>query len=290
MKALYITDWDQFYETNSDNGRWKLGQTKRLRALEYVRWYVLGPDGNNISYLEVAAAVKDKYGDEAWILAWGLFAKLAELAGRHKRELRGFILGKGGSPISPRMLQVITGFTPEQITQGTTMLCDECCGWLQWRELPLPEASPSSATSPPLQEAKAKAEAETKAQAQAETEGQGQGASGAAPSPVSVSESVRYQTPERFAHDFGLVFAETSSPWDVKTFTKLARDHLILGHLGERGFEDCFNQARAFVADPGIHSAKGRFVKWVTVKLQEAGHPWKDFVDPRVCGHAGATA
>jgi len=129
--ALYITDWDQHYETNKDGRRWEAGQVKRKGALVYVRLYVFGPAGDNVVYADVADTVAEKYGDDAWCVAWGLFCKLLEVAARQKPDQRGFLLGRRASPISARMLRNICRFSKSQIELGLTILADPDVAWIQ---------------------------------------------------------------------------------------------------------------------------------------------------------------
>ena len=133
-KVLYITDWDVHYEVNKDGRPWAPGQKKRSGPLEFIRWFVFGPAGDNMAYIEVADLVAVKYGEDAWMVAWGLFGKLLEVAGRQESRLRGYLLGRRGSPISARMLQTVTRFSKDQIDKGLEILTDPEIAWLQWRD------------------------------------------------------------------------------------------------------------------------------------------------------------
>ena len=141
--VLYITDWDDHYEVNKDNGQWRPGQTKRKGPLPYVRSWVFGPAGDNLAYIEAAQTVNEKFGEGTWCIAWGLFCKLIEVAARQKADLRGYLLGRRGSAISPRMIQTITGFANQQIELGLRILTDDAVGWIQERQLPASANSPT---------------------------------------------------------------------------------------------------------------------------------------------------
>ena len=193
-KAWHITDWEAHYEVNSDGGRWQPGQKKRARPPLYVRWYVGGPGGDDRAYQECALVVGEKFGPEAWAVAFALFGKLLEIAASQDAEVRGFVLGKNRSPISIKLLSFITLFTVGQVELGLKVLSDASVGWLEEREPPAPSASlaetpgnsPSLAETPggsptlqkgsaTLQEAKAKAKSKgIEEEAKGESEGQGQ--------------------------------------------------------------------------------------------------------------------
>lgn len=304
QKALYITDWEKHYETNSDCGRWLPKQKKRVKPHEYIRLYVLGPSGDNMAYQEVADAVAEKFGEDAWIVAWGLFIKLLELAGRNNFMYRGYILGKNRSPISPRMLQIMTCFTESQINRGIEILCDSVCGWVHYRDVP-EENTPSAdsangpdaaADSPPLQEAKAKAKVEEEVKAKDESERQpeeprsrSQKPSPVAPLPCSPSHSQpqaalplphQYE-PTRFAFDICSTAGATMTDFNKHTLAKICRLHVNTGHLGPRAREDCIEQVRAFKSDPTAKNPLSLFINWVRQKVEANGYVWDRWTDRR---------
>ena len=126
MTAWHITDWEQYYEVNSDGGRWRSGQKKRAKPPEYIRWYVGGPGGDDRAYQECSLGVADKFGPEAWAVAFGLFGKLLEVAATQDTQFRGYILGKNHSPISISPAPIVMLCAParasnscEELPEGT---------------------------------------------------------------------------------------------------------------------------------------------------------------------------
>lgn len=127
--VVTVTDWATLYEVNRDGRAWAPGQELRAR-LDFVRWYAYGPKGDGLVYNEIADYVDEAHGEGAFIVAYGLFAKLLEIAAKQKRDCRGRILGRGNRPLSLVRLARITRFTKEQVTQGLTILLDPEVAWL----------------------------------------------------------------------------------------------------------------------------------------------------------------
>lgn len=148
-EAWYVTDWDQLYEVDERGHAWQpdCGRPRRSSALRYVRWHVYGPAGDNQAYQEVAMAIRDKFPAGSWAIAWGLYAKLVEIAAARPAELRGFILGRNRAGISPARLEAVTGFTAEQIALGLEVLAGPECGWIHRRAVPAAPAAPSETPS-----------------------------------------------------------------------------------------------------------------------------------------------
>ena len=151
MIAWHITDWERLYEVDEKGRPWTpdCGRPKRKSSFRYVRLYVFGPNGDNMAYEETSATVADKYGAEAWAVCFGLFAKLLELASRGERKERGYLLGKGGRPISTLMLVRITGFTQEQVETGLMGLSDPDVDWIEQVEPPLKTDLPGNSAELP---------------------------------------------------------------------------------------------------------------------------------------------
>jgi len=150
-KAWHITDWDQHYEVNYDGGRWKPGDKLRAGPAEYVRWYVLGPAGNNIAYLDMVDATAElvkagafaEFAESAevspnaiWMVSWGLFSKLLEVAGAQCAGFRGFLLGKGRSPSSARRLARISGCSEAIVNLALAVLSHPDIHLIEEREIP----------------------------------------------------------------------------------------------------------------------------------------------------------
>lgn len=134
-QAWYITDWCELYEVNKDGRPWKQGETKRAKALDFVRWHVYGPSGNNNAYLDASDFVAEKFGEEAWAVAFAVFGKCLEIAAARAQNTRGYLLGKDNSPISARTLRRLSGFTNNQIELGLRILSDPGVRWLEKRPL-----------------------------------------------------------------------------------------------------------------------------------------------------------
>ena len=129
--VLHITDWRLYYEVNKDGGELRAGQRPRQGPLRYVRWHIGGPQGNHLAFAEAADAVSATFGDDRWPVAWGLFAKLLEFAADHSADLRGYLVSKGGKPLSRRMMARLTMFTEDQIEAGLEALLHPDVGWLE---------------------------------------------------------------------------------------------------------------------------------------------------------------
>lgn len=135
--AYYIVDWDQHFEVNAHGRHWTPGDKKRAGPLDYVRWPVYGPKHDNQAYADAAEVCAEVFGPERWPIAWGLFAKLVEVAARQASPpQRGWLLGKNGSRISARRLSRLTCFPEDQITQGLAILAHPDIGWIEEREIP----------------------------------------------------------------------------------------------------------------------------------------------------------
>jgi hypothetical protein len=313
MKAWHITDWEKYYEVNSDGGRRQPGQKKRAKPPEYIRWYVGGPGRDDRAYQECGLAVEEKFGPEAWAVAFALFGKLLEVAASQDTECRGYILGKNHSPISTKLLTFVTLFTGEQVELGLRVLSDAAVGWLEEQELPdlsaslaeSPGGSPSLAetpgNSPSLQEAKAKAkskgkEEEAKGESEPEAQPPGQEA-GPAGSPASFSSSPSSlslrspgapRTPQpqpfsgaRFASSVHLALklgngAPKQHQADLRDFEKAA-NHILAGHLGTDAKtvgESCLTRAWEIGRDGKVQNKAAYWLTWFKAHLEEKGYEW----------------
>ena len=305
MKAWHITDWEKYYEVNSDGGRWQPGQKKRARPPEYIRWYVGGPGGDDRAYHECALAVAEKFGPDAWAVAFALFGKLLEIAATQDTEFRGYVLGKNHSPISAKLLGFITGFTMEQVELGIKILSDPVVGWLEERELPDLSAKSASLAetpgdSPSLQEAKTKTKKKGKEEAKGESEPQGQppgqetapAGSPAFSLPPSLSPRPPVATdgmdqqpfvPARFAasiHQALRLGRGDSRQYqaDLRDFQKAA-DHILAGHLGphtKTAGESCLTRAWEIGQDGTVQNKAAYWLTWFKARLEENGHGWDD--------------
>lgn len=136
MKAWHITDWEKYYEVNDSDRPFKPGEKRRKTPLPYVRWYVGGPDNDNQAYQECALRVVAEHSAEGWMMAFGLFGKLLELAAGQQQDLRGYILGKGGKPVSIEFLSYLTLFPQEHIRKGLEILSSPSVQWIEEVEMP----------------------------------------------------------------------------------------------------------------------------------------------------------
>lgn len=277
--AWYITDWDDLYEVNSDKGRWKAGQKKRHRPLDYVRLYVLGPAGDNVVYAEAAETAQEiapDLGDWAWPCAWGFFVKALEIAARAKNpDHRGYLLGKGDSPSSPRSLRRLTAFTQTQIDHALAILSDPRIGWMELRPWPAVSASSAnSASSPPLQEDESETEDEVEGKDESEGEGLGENAEPASPSDFSppgdsFSPSASLIPPDVFAEavirelQIGKGDAKQLKA-DRTTFAKIAV-RLNAGQLGEikEAKKRLLTAAENIRQDPTVRNKAAAFTAFV---------------------------
>ena len=294
MKAWHITDWEKYYEVNSDGGRWQPGQKKRARPPEYIRWYVGGPGGDDRAYQECALIVAEKFGPDAWAIAFALFGKLLEIAATQDTEFRGYILGKNHSPISTKLLSFITFFTSEQVELGVKILSDNAVGWLEERELPdasakVADFAETPGDSPSLQEAKAKAKSKG---IEEEAKGESEQPSLASSSPVSPSprsptgpsgtDQQPFSSP-RFAagvhqalrlgkHD------QRQYQADLRDFQKAAA-HILAGSLGSHTRtvgESCMTRAWEIGEDNSVQNKAAYWLTWFKARLEEKGHSWDD--------------
>jgi len=302
MKAWHITDWEKYYEVNSDGGRWQAGQKKRAKPPEYIRWYVGSPGGDDRAYHECALAVAEKFGPEAWAVAFALFGKLLEIAATQDTEFRGYVLGKNHSPISTKLLGFVTGFTMEQVELGIKILSDATVGWLEQRNLPNLSAglADTPGDSPTLQEAKAKTKSKGKEEAKGESEGQAnppgrQAAGTGSPSPLpslhsspslrpddaASGEALRPFLPSRFAANICVALRlgngdRKQRQADLRDFERAA-NHILAGRLGARVKaigESCMTRAWEIGTDANIQNKAGYWLTWFKARLEENGHAW----------------
>jgi len=311
IKAWHITDWEKYYEVNSDGERWQPGQKKRAKPPEYIRWYVGGPGRDDRAYQECGLAVGEKFGPEAWAVSFALFGKLLEIAASQDTEFRGYILGKNHSPMSTRLLSFVTLFTGEQVELGIKVLSDASVGWLEERELPdhpasfgeSPVGSPSLAETPgdppSLQEAKAKAKTKEKEKEEAKSESEPQAQppgqkTGPAASLASSPSSPSLRSPSasgacqpqaflsaRFASSVYLALQLGSADIkqrqaDLRDFEKAA-DHILAGHLGANAKtvgQSCLTRAWEVGRDSKIQNKAGYWLTWFKARLEEKGHEW----------------
>jgi len=278
--VLYVIDWPDHYEVNRDGGRWAGGQQKRLAPLAFVRSYVFGPGGDNLAYTEAAQIVAEKYGAEAWIVAWGLFEKLLEVAARQKSHLRGYLLGRRQSPISPRMLATITCFTNDQITKGLEILTDPDIAWLQWRDMPVAEAvadvGDKSRQTPTLQEQEPKPNKKTNKNNETQNGDPGDDIDGKDLGLDSASASKATALPFDHGKTLLLLKGHLWPPGATQAqlngdYTCLVRIATAIGH-GELGdpadaANRCITQARHFATCQGNRMAM--FSAWFTKQLPD---------------------
>ena len=133
-QAWHIVDWNDLYEQRT-GGRSGKGQS--------VPWYIFGPAGDNVRYMESALAIEAEFGPDRWIEAFGLFGKLLEIAARQPKGHRGYILGKGGVEMSMQMLQKVTCFSVGQIERGLAALSHAGCCWIERMDVPAVEVVPA---------------------------------------------------------------------------------------------------------------------------------------------------
>lgn len=298
QQAWYIVDWDEHYEVNSSNRPWKAGEKKRVGPLPYTRRHTFGPQGDNMVYADVAEFSEARQTG-AWPVAWGLFNKLLEVTAHQRAELRGFLLGRGGKPLSMRAMERITCFTQEQIELGLSILSDPDVGWLERREIPCV----SDDQRPSLNLA-------TLSEGQVQGQGQGQAPSGEGEGEYKVkaiqgeeqgnAETSDKQQPSPSPEDCAGVDSPSLSPQTKQGFAPLLKLHLgwsprdlnaaqhngdqttfeiITTHVyaGDTGppagaVRACYAEAKKIGQRQGNHLAM--FMAWFKKRLGANGNEW----------------
>lgn len=311
MKAYYITDWEKLYEVNDKGHPWKSGEKKRAKPLPFVRWHVYGPAGDNLRYMEAASGISGKYGNDRWPVAFALFGKLLEVASRQNRKYRGYVLGRGNSRISGKMLEMIACFTETQVEQGLEALSDSVCGWIEEREIPgLPENPAVPEIPGCLQEPEPEPEHELKEEKN-ETEEHNSVLGGEQPAtetPGSVDSENNFsggdsdsgsekkkeiakngeQQPRQVCNPVGVgrVVAKylgyNPKPLPAKqqsadrTCFKRIGELIVAGKLGppNDAANLCYEQAQRIRVRDGTRNAIARFLAWFKKELAKHGNEW----------------
>ncbi len=124
--TLAITNWEELYETNDKGKAWKAGQAHRVGEFPYVRLRVNGA-AHSAGYRDFLAAA----GDMA-PAAFGVFAKLLELAADHKGGERGLITTRHGDPADIEAIAGMMGFPVGAVARGVAILANPLVGWVHW--------------------------------------------------------------------------------------------------------------------------------------------------------------
>jgi len=294
MKVYRITDWELHYEVNSDGGAWKPGQQKRKGPLKYYRAHVFGPAGDNQAYIEVGE-IANEIEKDCWSSVWGIFCKLCEIAARQTDDYRGYLLGRGLSPISPespRWLMRAGGFTETQVMRAFRVLMDPRIGWVEAVDCAVDSrGSPIPPKSPLLQEKQKQNKAE-----QNKTEQKLGGNSELAEpehptnfsSPTdSVSDSKAQQLRNlegvdgvveiiRLKLDYTPRRKLRSQANADETCFKIMGHHICRGDLGDvaTAKERCFEAAVEFSTKYG--NPVSQYLTWFKKELAKHDHEWDD--------------
>lgn len=299
--AWHITDWREYYEVNDSGRPWRPGNKKRAGPLPFTRRHTFGPGGDNMVYAEVADFAESRERG-SWPVAWGLFNKLLEIAAHQTAETRGFLLGRGGAPMSMRAMERITCFTQEQIELGLSILSDPAVRWIERRPIPgVPQQSAAVAEirGDPrrFQEHQHQPQGECECepnltQHQGECEPNAESSDNDQPPSPSPPESAHADSPshspttrEGFLQALKLRLgwsprdlSNAQYNGDQTTFERIA-SHVMVGNIGppNPAVQVCYAEAYKIARRQGNHVAM--FIAWFKEQLAANDHEWDDVKD-----------
>ena len=149
-RAIYITGWETRYEVSSDGRAFTADGKKKKRGspLNFVRWRVFGlMKGEGYCELIDEANEWKNIGANA-CRAFGLFAKMTEIAAAKKMSLRGWILCGRNEAMNATILAKKLMFDPYEVAVDLYIL--EKVGWIEVLECPFCSNSVDLALTPDI--------------------------------------------------------------------------------------------------------------------------------------------
>jgi hypothetical protein len=122
--VLKIAEWNERYEVSLKGSLPRRGDELRAGPLQYIRLKVHG-HSNGVGFRRL----KEIAGPTA-MEVFGIFCKFLELAGNHRRELRGRLLNEKGKPATVKELAFILDIPIEQVENAIETLTDPELCWI----------------------------------------------------------------------------------------------------------------------------------------------------------------
>jgi hypothetical protein len=135
-----IREWACRYEVSEKGHAWKPGDNKRAGPLDYYRSKVFGDvDGHGFRELRRVA------GKGRYMMVFGIFHKLLELAACRPKDMRGFLIMDSGEPATLESLSLDLIIPLRQLEFALNCLQHKDLRWIECGTLPATPGNPGNA-------------------------------------------------------------------------------------------------------------------------------------------------